>query len=259
MNIRNSIVALLLLAPLYCHPAEVTRDSPSSVSIVGGIVKGDADKLASIIRAQKKEAAGLSEIKLDSMGGDVAEAVRMGDMIKPLYLSTTVMPNKRCASACFFIWVVGIPRSAMAPEHVIRMRQQFERLRIQGGSYVNGLLGLHRPYVPNIDEMTIVQNRVMTEVQNYLEQQMVPRRLIDEMMSRPSNDIYWLNARDLDAIGEYRPDVEEFLIGKCGYIRTTESAIARGVSVDELLKGQQCSFDYLEQLRTRTWTAYRKS
>ena len=39
------------------------------------------------------------------------------------------------------------------------------------------------------------------------------------MMSRPSNDIYWLTEADLREIGEYPPEIEEFLIQKCGYNR----------------------------------------
>jgi len=67
----------------------------------------------------------------------------------------------------------------------------------------------------------------MRQVQNYLESQMVSRRLIDLLMSRPSNDIYWMTDDDFEELGEYRPEVEEFLIKRCGYVRPTFRAFIR--------------------------------
>lgn len=48
---------------------------------------------------------------------------------------------------------------------------------------------------------------------------MVPRRLIDLMMSHPSNDIYWMTTADLNEITEYTPEREELYIAKCNFDR----------------------------------------
>jgi len=46
----------------------------------------------------------------------------------------------------------------------------------------------------------------MRAVRDRLENELIPRRLIDIMMSRPSNDIYWLTADDLLELGDYAPE-----------------------------------------------------
>ena len=98
----------------------------------------------------------------------------------------------------------------------------------------------------------------MKQVQIYLEAQMVPRRLIDLMMSRPSNDVYWLNSKDFQEFGEYRPEVEEFLINKCGYIRATDSAMARGLTGEQMLTAMTCSNNYLDEVRAKGLANFRK-
>ena len=65
----------------------------------------------------------------------------------------------------------------------------------------------------------------MRSVAAYLEGELLPRRLIDMMMSKPSNDIYWLTEQDLADIGDYPPEVEEYLIRKCGYDRNYISKV----------------------------------
>jgi hypothetical protein len=248
MSIRTCLLLLLLLMPLLSYSAEFSTDRPGNISIVGRITKGDVENLRNVIRAQKY---GLAIINLDSPGGDIAEAMNMAEMIKPLFVMTRVTPGKYCASACFFLWLVGTPRYAVPQELV-------QRLAKQGMSQAGGIVGLHRPYLANVDTVTNNQGQVMRQVQSYLETQMVPRRLIDLMMSRPSNDIYWLNSKDFQEFGEYRPDVEEFLISKCGYIRATESAMARGLSTDQMLKAITCSNDHLDQLRAKGLADFKK-
>ena len=238
---------LLLLAPMFSHSAEISAERPGSISVVGLITKGDADKLRNVIRTQKY---GIATISLDSPGGDVAEAIQMAEITKPLYVMVRVAPGKFCASACLFLWLVGTPRMATAQESVQRLSKL--------GLNPAGTLGLHRPYLQNFDSVSNKQSEVMRQVQNYLETQMVPRRLIDLMMSRPSNDIYWLNSKDFQEFGEYRPDVEEFLINKCGYTRATDSAMARGLTGEQMMKAMTCSNNYLDEVRAKGLAALRK-
>ena len=49
-----------------------------------------------------------------------------------------------------------------------------------------------------------------------LEANLIPRRLIDEMMSRPSNDIYWLSNDDLYELSKSPPALEQLYLSKCG-------------------------------------------
>jgi len=240
-------VKLLLLAPMFSHSAEISADRPGSISVVGRITKGDADKLKNVIHTQKY---GIAAISLDSPGGDVAEAIQMAEITKPLYVMMRVAPGKYCASACLFVWLAGTPRVATAHESVQRLTKS--------GLTPAGTLGLHRPYLQNFDSVSNKQSEVMRQVQIYLEAQMVPRRLVDLMMSRPSNDVYWLNSNDVQEFGEYRPEVEEFLINKCGYIRATDSAMARGLTGEQMLTAMACSNNYLDEVRAKGLANFRK-
>ncbi len=59
----------------------------------------------------------------------------------------------------------------------------------------------------------------MRRFRSHLASKQVPQHLVDEMMARPSNDIYWLRDRDLELIGPYSAGDEEALIARCGYKR----------------------------------------
>ena len=67
---------------------------------------------------------------------------------------------------------------------------------------------------------------MMNTVSVYLKAEMVPQRLIDEMMSRSSTNIYWMSNDDIDQLGEYSPGLEEMLISRCNY-KTLKEMTAR--------------------------------
>ena len=103
-----------------------------------------------------------------------------------------------CVSACFLIFLAGDFRVAQGA------------IKGQRFSAPLGYVGLHRPFINSPDEKTSSQSspkEIMRKVAAYLDKKMVPRRLVDIMMSRPSNDIYWLSDDDLDEIGENPPTV----------------------------------------------------
>jgi hypothetical protein len=150
---------------------------------------------------------------LDSPGGDVIEALRISEIIKHYYISTIVPKNKNCISACFFLYLAGANRTAAGT--------------LEGKRYADiaiGYVGLHRPYLStpvNTDKSKKEQSSIMKSVRKYLENELVSNRLIDIMMSRPSNDIYWMTEEDIEEIGNYSPAQEELYITKCNYNRKT--------------------------------------
>ena len=182
--------------------------------IIGGeIVAGDADRLYEEITHHKPPLW----ITLNSPGGNVAEAIRMASLIAGLRVSTEVPPNGICGSSCFFLFLAGEPRNAFGvggPGLVF------------DDSALWGRVGLHRPFMPkeffnNVDtsEAVNTQRELMKRVSSYLESQMVPRRLIELMMTRPSTQVYWMTFEDIQTLGEYSPPREEYFVAKCGYDR----------------------------------------
>lgn len=104
---------LLLCVCLLCaKPAlslQFTKTNSYSVTLSGSIETGDTVRFAAYLRQLD---APTPALYLDSPGGSIFEAVRMAVLIKNLYVSTTVLPNRHCASACFFLFLAGTDRTA---------------------------------------------------------------------------------------------------------------------------------------------------
>jgi hypothetical protein len=185
------------------------------IHIDGEIVAGDADRLIDLLK--ESPLSSFVRVALDSKGGSVAEAMKISSIVKDLYLGTKVKPRGICASACFFIWLSGWTRSA-----------GFEPF-----THLRGPVGLHRPFLrnpsadqPSLQYQTLLQNQVAA----YFREQLLPARLIDEMMRRPSNDIYLLTKEDLKELGPHPAPLEEVFIKKCKYDRRNED-VAAGLEV----------------------------
>ncbi len=166
--------------------------------LYGEILPGDTQRVARFFIKNP----GVKFLVLDSRGGDVIEAIRIGELVRALRISTEVADRSLCASSCFFIWMNGAYRVSVAENS-------------RSGS---GPVGLHRPFLvnPTNSEGSLqLQSKIMLEVRNYLEKNLIPRRLIDIMLTRPSNDIYWLTWNDIEELSPTPPDLEELYIAKC--------------------------------------------
>lgn len=150
---------------------ETTRSVEANITYLtfkGEIVRGDARKLAQVLI---DNGPSISLINLNSPGGNVAEAIEIGEMIKALRIDTTVQKNAKCASACFFMWMNGSMRKAGWV-----------------GSRSFGTVGLHRPYfhtLQNSNASLSAQNSLMARVSNYLDSKVIPRRFAKLLNSRP--------------------------------------------------------------------------
>jgi ATP-dependent protease ClpP protease subunit len=138
---------------------------------------------------------------LASPGGDVAEALAIGRLLKSIYAQAIVGPRYgSCASACFIIFASAVDRVGVA-----------------------GLVGIHRPYVApgrlrslTVTEAEREETKVLLDAEKYLHTLRVPRALIDQMFSRSSTDIHWLSDDELEQLGWRAPWYEELLVARCG-------------------------------------------
>jgi len=181
------------------------------IHLTGSIELGDSERFRQLVN-QDLDSVYIS-VHLDSPGGDIQEALRVSEMIRELGLSTTVLPDGICASACFFIWLSGEPKTASS----LAKSRYF------------GRVGLHRPYFSNPGndmKSQRAQEHLQRTVREFLNLRSVPGRLIDMMMSRASNEIYWLHQRDLDELGEYSHGTEELLIARCRYDKNLVDKVA---------------------------------
>ena len=165
------------------------------VALIRGELKaGDSARFARLVAEQR-----FHVVVLDSGGGSLVEAIKIGEMVSQLRLPTKVAKEALCASACFFIWINGATRSAST----------FDR----------GRIGLHRPYIPTMDnsaEGVSGQSKAMNFARKYLEEKFVPQKFIETMLARSSNEIHFLTRAELREIGSNRQDLRELYIAKCG-------------------------------------------
>lgn len=257
-QMRFIVFALLVLTlNNTTYAADVYVEKRHQIHIDGDIREGDAERLASLLSGARI----VTSVNVKSMGGNVQEAIKIASLIQGVQADVRIKPGELCASACFFIFIAGTYREASfftGEQGTLPS----EEMRRKGYHYV----GIHRPYLSSQDETTASsidkQRQIMRGVDAYLKQRAVPQYLIDEMMSRPSNDIYWLRKKDIEAIGQYEAGYEEVLIKQCGYSRN--NAEWSDERLDQFLN---CEFDtrerelfpiqrkFIEKLRTgwRPW------
>src|SRR5690606_6220165 len=104
-----------------------------------------------------------------------------------------------CISACFYIVAASALREI-----------------------TDGQIGLHRPYLPpktvenaSLADLEAVQRRAYDTVRVELQSLGVPAHLVEAMISRASNEVYWLTAFDKRALGRRAPWFEQVIVSRC--------------------------------------------
>ena len=212
--------------------------------IVGEIRPGDAERVAqSAIEQFTRNKKYVAFVFVNSPGGDIAESIRIADLVASMKPTVVVARGGVCASSCFLIFLAGYERVATSVHDDGGMptpEKQVSRF---------GLVGIHRPYLktPSADlESVTKQGDLMRSFRNHLASKQVPQHLVDEMMARPSNDIYWLRDRDFELIGPYSAGDEEALIAKCGYKRSGKM-VSEQWSEERLKKFAACELNYWDE------------
>jgi hypothetical protein len=216
--IFHSLAAGFVALAACCNAAtfRIPQDGTNlNIILNGAIEDGDAEKLAKILISSERRAEPILRVDLNSPGGNVAEAIRIADLVKTFHLMTLVQGGGYCASSCFFVWLAGTERAASGiPPNGELIASDL------------GYVGLHRPYFSKnavasetYDDAAKNQEQAMKMVRSYLQSENVPQRLIDELISHPSSDIYWMTPDDIRLLGEERPEFQEVAIANCGYDR----------------------------------------
>lgn len=241
------------------------------VILEGEIDTGDYQKVRDAIRRAGPTAGTLY---LRSKGGNVVEAMRIGELVRKLRMDTDAplkLPGKSaqcfeappetdtnciCASACFLIYAAGSNRH---------------------GNH----LGLHRPYMPSSaassiseEQHDIMHRDISEKVKVYLHQMDVPVRFIDLMFSRSSRQVYFVSIEEAerDALMGRVPSTEEYLIAKCATLsardETTLEALRaksragaltdadrrRGQEIGtRLLRDLECNIREMRLIRSKTY------
>lgn len=181
--------------------------------ITGEIQSGDFDKFINYAISENKLPGA---IIIESPGGNVGEALKFGRFANHMFMSCHA--EKQCNSSCFLIIAGCVDRS----------------LSID--------VGIHRPFF-NPDDFGKLPfgnaqskyNRLLRDVEVYLNEMGTPKHLIDDMISVPSDEPKFISYGHMEeTIGKRKPAYHEWLIAKCGIIPNNEKADLETVSNADL-------------------------
>jgi hypothetical protein len=194
------------------------RGPEIDVVVEGEIVPGDFDRLKSLLRSKGPR---VRIVYLYSPGGEAKEAMKIGRMLRTLEITTEapgitigkvkgeteIIPECRftsprrsenciCFSSCFLIWIAGINKEG-------------------------DRLGVHRPkfrkeYYAALssEDAKKEYEKMMKDLDVYLDEYSVPQELKEKMKTTPSHDIYIFNA-DQNLKG-FIASYDELLTARCG-------------------------------------------
>jgi ATP-dependent protease ClpP protease subunit len=223
-------VALLLSMP--CRSAEffyldhdsVTDEYTGPVGplvLSGEITAGDYDALLTKILGDENRFLAQNKITLASDGGDVAEALKIAQLVKSLHSRLSVGAlTGRCVSACFYIYAAAAEREVDGEK----------------------LLGINRPFIAGTETApaaaSAADSRALTQVHAFLLDNAVPNYLVDEMFRHASDDAYWLSADDQKNLGSRSQSFKHFLAAKCAWDERLEHEVYAGKRPLKVLKRQ---------------------
>jgi hypothetical protein len=247
---------------------------PRSVIVEGKIEAGDYDKLRSIYgeRGQSEFSLGVLDVNvlsLASPGGDLAEAMKIGRLVRMLKLRTNVpsrtglhyklgivdehkvknsRTNYMCASACFFIFVAGVKRTVDAWSG-------------------DPILGIHRPYLSDSDlrmlsgdQAITSTNRLRSVVENYLKEMGIPAKYADAMFAVPKDEVQWIGAADFkNDLEGIILELRDWLAARCDKRTDVEKALWKKMMADPRPIGQLSAtdrslFDLMEKKMQGTYS-----
>lgn len=191
------------------HPSMTMADKLNQRIIIRGeIVRGDYEKLINVV---KKDGNIPENIFLNSKGGDVIEAMKIGRFARRALLVAGGIRNYQsgcyCYSACMFIYLACVARRPDFDVSYGIHRPHFDK------SYFSGL---------SAREAELKYKDMEKSVRKYLEEMNVPQLFIDRIFSISSDRLEVLDVEQLLAISGSSPAYQEWLLAKCGRLTADE-------------------------------------
>ena len=198
----------------------------------GEIRAGDRDKLVNLLRSDLRSTPSITNIWMNSPGGDLTEAIKIGAVVENLGYAAIVPAGATCASACFFIWVSASGR--LAPGEVIIHRPYFDM-----SNSSQSASGFEERYRTTSEAASL-----------YLRQRNVPFDLVDLLLRVSSSEGYVLSEADKLRIGPMSAARTEYMVQNCGLPGASESSrimAGGGLSPDEQRTLRECSLRFYER------------
>lgn len=242
---------LLLSPPFLIHAAEIRVYDKKTIVLEGDIVEGDYDK---ILNVAKKVGPSLEKIFLASLGGNLNEAMRIGNLVRELRWSTEV--------ACpVFISYEEYGFDPIEKKPIEQRKNDNIEYDVQPGMTVKGEfirsendlkcasscffiyaagvirsggeIGIHRPFLNEESCSKISGNDAIDfsvsatqAIKIYLTEMGIPEHIYNTMLSISKNSIHWLTYEEKKEIEGYIPALKDWLDGKCGSTESIKGILA---------------------------------
>lgn len=198
----------------------------------GEIARGDAQKLIDLIHSDLYSMATAYGLLIDSQGGDVAEAIRISEVVEHYWLPVEVSSDGECSSACFYIYVAAPHR----------------------GAY--GAVRIHAPYfdLSGVDQAqyadyALASRQAHEVARTFLLARSVPSDLIEKMLSLPSTSTYTLSSEDRLRVGFESAFAREVGAQRCGGLSAD-----RVMTLEEVRRYRSCTnMVFLEARLSNVW------
>lgn len=259
-NVIRSVFGLLLVvflsqsaqaADIIVEPTFTPREN-TRIAIVGTIETGDAKKFRGVLQKSYPQII----VDILSPGGDLLEAMKIGEMIRENFIMTWgpeslqcvslqldeapgPMPDMRawwpshvpkstacsCYSACFLIWSSGVIRYGGVNAFGALARYQPNL----GNRPEETYFGIHRPrfnpeYFSGLSARDAEEkyDNLVASLLQFLGDMNVPRNIRERMLAVPSDDLYFLSSVELKSLQGPIPAVDEWLRSKCAHLSKRE-------------------------------------
>jgi hypothetical protein len=171
------LAAVVLVSP--AKTADIVKstgaDQQTTITFTGTIVEGDALKFSRLLTRKHP----VTVVKLNSRGGNIAEATKIAAMVRNANITTAVARGAMCNSACFLVFAAG--------------KQKFAEL--------GAAIGVHSAR----DNMTGKENdrsaAATVTMARLLKSYGVPEHIVGKLVTTKTETMTWLWPDDLRSMG----------------------------------------------------------
>jgi hypothetical protein len=205
-----------------------SNESFHVLSMRGEIEAGDADRFSRfVLDNPERFVADGERVAFVIDGGDVLEALRLGELLRDALMTAWVpdASRARCVSACFFLFAHCVSRHA-APESIGLHRPYFEARALASASPE----AVRRRY-----------QQLESELRARMMDLAVPITLLETMQKLPAGEVYRLSAEDLARLGGSQSWFDDYLAARCA-AREDSSPTGTSSCREELLRQHRRQF-----------------
>jgi hypothetical protein len=153
--------------------------STALVLVDGPIIPGDTHSLQAYVESSRTSALKVTMVSFNSPGGNLEEGYKLATEIKRARLATEVEAEKTCASACFFAFAAGTPKSTGPNAHI----------------------GVHGAADPDGGQSGTAASATIIIARWAAKELGIPSDIIGKMVMTPPSEVIWLSNAELMSMG----------------------------------------------------------